>query len=1342
MSHEFRTPLTLMLGPVEELLSRSHTDLSPAAKSQLEVAHRNSLRLLRLVNTLLDFSRVEAGRVRAVFEPTDLAAFTAELASVFRSATERAGLALVVDCAPLSEPVYVDRDMWEKIVLNLVSNAFKFTFEGRIEVAVRAEGSNAILIVRDTGVGIPAEALPRLFERFHRVQNMRGRTHEGSGIGLALVQELVKLHHGSVRVESRLGEGSAFTVCLPLGKAHLPAEELGGARNLASTATGAAPFIEEALRWLPEAPDRPAGAELPTHSDLMAVPCPPGSDAPRADRPRVLVAAATADMRDYVVRLLAERYVVEAVPDGQAALAAATERRPDLILSDVMMPGLDGFELVQRLRADSSTREIPIILLSARAGEESRIEGLQTGADDYLIKPFSARELVARVQTHLQLARVRRDADRTVRESEQRLRRFYDSGMLGVFYWNMDGKITDANDRFLEMMGYEREDLGRIDWLGMTPPEYRHLDEQSVAELRATGVNRVPFEKEYIRKDGTRMPIIIAGAILDDARFDGVAFVLDITARKRAEEQLREGEARFRSVLENSHAVIYRLNVQTGRYEYVSPSAEAVVGFSPDELTAMDFEAALAMVHPYDAPAMLATVARLQDTVTEVVEYRQRTRNGGYRLLSNHMSLVKDSSGRPLYRHGNIRDVTERKHAEAALRESEERYRTLFSTLIEGFCVIEVIFDSDNKPVDYRFLEINPAFESQTGLHNAKGRRMRELAPDHEAHWFKIYGNVALTGRPARFVNEAKALDRWYDVSAYRVGGPESRNVAILFNDITKRKRAETRARALQQITAALAAAITPEQVGDVVLNQASQTLGAAAAVMGLIAEGDAVDVWSSLGVSDEVLARWGRKRMDTRTLLTDVVRTGRAIVMPSLAEYAAAYPDILPEVGPFGLQAVAGIPLTVGDRVLGAVTFIFSSSRAFSAEDVAFMETIAGQAAQAVERARLYRTVQSQAQTLAINNEELREADRRKNEFLAMLSHELRNPLAPIRSGLYILNRAAPGSEQARRAQAVVDRQVGHMTRIVDDLLDVTRISRGKLQLRRESLDFVDVVRRAIDDHRALFAANNLELQASIPDEPIRINGDRTRVAQVVGNLLQNAAKFTPAGGTVTVIVEADDEGRQAVVRVRDTGPGITAEMLPQIFEPFTQADTTLDRSKGGLGLGLSLVKGIMEMHGGTTSVVSEGPGRGAEFVVGFPRETSRPAATRPARGARQRIALRRVLIIEDNVDAAESLREVLELDGHTVDLAFSGAKGIEKAKGFLPEVVLCDIGLPGMDGYAVARAIRADPALQAICLVALTGYAGPDDIERSRAAGFDHHLPKPPGIETLDEILASLPT
>src|ERR1700722_20307492 len=481
VSHEFRTPLTLMLGPVEELLSRAHTDLPPAAKSQLELVNRNGSRLLRLVNTLLDFSRIEAGRMQAIYQPTDLAAFTVELASVFRSATEKAGLRLELDCPKLGEPVFVDRGMWEKIVLNLLSNAFKFTFEGKIAVGLVKAGDKVELRVRDTGVGIPAQEIPRLFDRFHRVESTRSRTHEGSGIGLALVLELGKLHSGSVRVESALGKGSTFIVSLPLGKAHLPAGRIGGTRSSATTALGASPFVEEALRWLPESDQHGVEPEILPAEELIPVPCPPltNGDAGSANRPRIFVADDNADMRQYLVRLLSERYDVRAVPDGQAALAAVRERRPELVLSDVMMPNLDGFGLLHELRADPEFRTIPIILLSARAGEESRVEGMEHGADDYLIKPFSARELLARVQTHLEMARVRRQASEALRWRTEQFETLINEAPLGVY-------LVDDNFRIQELNPAARTIFGNIP--ALTGSDFEAFirirwPEQSAAEI-------------------------------------------------------------------------------------------------------------------------------------------------------------------------------------------------------------------------------------------------------------------------------------------------------------------------------------------------------------------------------------------------------------------------------------------------------------------------------------------------------------------------------------------------------------------------------------------------------------------------------------------------------------------------------------------------------------------------------------------------------------------------------------------------------------------------------------------------------------------------------------------
>jgi two-component system CheB/CheR fusion protein len=378
--------------------------------------------------------------------------------------------------------------------------------------------------------------------------------------------------------------------------------------------------------------------------------------------------------------------------------------------------------------------------------------------------------------------------------------------------------------------------------------------------------------------------------------------------------------------------------------------------------------------------------------------------------------------------------------------------------------------------------------------------------------------------------------------------------------------------------------------------------------------------------------------------------------------------------------------------------------------------------------------------QALRQSETELRDSDRRKSEFMAMLSHELRNPLAPIRNSLYVLGRAAPGSEQANRATAVINRQVEHLTGLVDDLLDITRISRGKIRLERRRVELNDLVRRTVDDHRSLFEENGVRLDCKLGPEPLFVNADPTRLAQVVGNLLGNAAKFAGHGGVAQVSISTEPGTRRTTILVADSGAGMTKETLAHLFEPFMQGEATLDRSKGGLGLGLALARELVRLHGGEIRAHSDGTGRGAQFTVSLPQAENEDAPEEPA--VANRISTgRRVLIIEDNLDAATSLREALELDAHQVAVAHDGPAGLAMASDFHPEVVLCDIGLPGMNGYDVARAFRADEALKRTFLVALSGYALPEDLQHAAEAGFERHLAKPLGLQALQDLLSSLP-
>ncbi len=545
VSHEFRTPLTLMLGPLEDLLAKDKNLILPENREMLIVAHRNALRLQKLVNTLLDFSRIEAGRVQASYRPTDLPKLTSELASNFRSAIEKAGLKLTVDCRSLSKPVYIDHDMWEKIVLNLLSNAFKHTFEGEIKVAIRQSGDKVILTIKDTGIGVPPDQLLQLFERFHRVENARSRTHEGSGIGLALVNELVKLHGGIITAESIVDAGTTFTVSIPSGKSHLPEDRIEAESILTSKTIGIQSFTEEALRWLPEE-DRINLSVSSSELDLVSQDSEgvwQGTSPGDNRKARIILADDNADMRDYIRRLLLPHCDVEAVQDGEAALNAARRQTPDLVLSDVMMPKMDGFKFLSAFRNDPNLQSIPVILLSARAGGDAKIEGLQAGADDYLTKPFSAHELLARVKTNLDLARLRREVVDSEREQKERLQAAMSASKTGTFRWDIQSNALDWDKNLDSLFGLPPGETLRSleDFIATIHPE-EQAAVISLCEQCATQATDFDMEFRVVWPDGSIHWLDDKGKTYMDEHGKPLYITgacVDITERKLAQEKLK-----------------------------------------------------------------------------------------------------------------------------------------------------------------------------------------------------------------------------------------------------------------------------------------------------------------------------------------------------------------------------------------------------------------------------------------------------------------------------------------------------------------------------------------------------------------------------------------------------------------------------------------------------------------------------------------------------------------------------------------------------------------------------------------------------------------------------------
>jgi len=743
ISHEFRTPLTLMMGPLEDALVQSHA-LRPEDRERLELAHRNSLRLLKLVNTLLDFSRIEAGRIEASYEPVDLAALTAELASVFRSTIERAGMKLIIDCSSLSEAVYVDREMWEKVVLNLISNAFKFTFEGEIEVSLRRADDTVQLTVRDTGTGIPANEIPRLFERFHRVKGARGRSYEGSGIGLALVQELIKLHGGSVCVESEVGRGSRFIVSIPLGKTHLPADRIEAARSLASTGVRNAAYIEEVSRWLPDAPST-ASLEDQSSNHLLEY---PGSNGVGSVQParhalhRILLADDNADMREYVQRLLRQSgYEVDAASDGFAAIRTAKQRRPDLVLTDVMMPGLDGFGLMRELRADPKLGGVPIILLSARAGEEARIKGMQAGADDYLIKPFSARELLARVESHLKMVQYRLEATEALRHRTEQFETLLKQAPLGVYLVDADFRIREVNPTARPtfgdipggVVGRDFDEIMHIIWEKTYAAEivriFRHTlqtGEPYITPERAEfRIDRGITEYYKWRLDRILQP---------DGRYGVVCYFQDISEQVKA----RLAAQRLASIVESSDDAIISIDL-SGVIVSWNQGAERLFGYSAEGAVGKPITMLIPSDRQDEEPNILDRIRRGERV--DHYETLRRRRDGSLVDISLSVSPVRDAGGIVVGASKIARDISLRKQAEATrqllLGELNHRVK---NTLASVQAIAQQTLLTTKDPADFA-TRFAGRIQSLAGAHSLlvdatwHGADLRMLIADQLSQW-------------------------------------------------------------------------------------------------------------------------------------------------------------------------------------------------------------------------------------------------------------------------------------------------------------------------------------------------------------------------------------------------------------------------------------------------------------------------------------------------------------------------------------------------------------------------------------------------------------------------------
>jgi len=651
VSHEFRTPLTLMLGPLEDLLAREN--IAVDIKGSVDAAHRNALRLLKLVNNLLDYSRVEAGRVQAAYQPLDLAELTIDLASSFRSIIEKAEMELLVNCPPILSQIFVDRQMWEKIVLNLLSNAFKYTLKGTITVALSQRGNEAVLEVRDTGVGIPASELPHMFERFHRVQNSAGRTHEGTGIGLSLVHELVHLHGGTIAVESIEGAGSTFTIKIPTGHAHLPQEHiLKDTQNSDSSALKGA-FIKEAFSLLDETSQQGINAE--TAGDVAI-----GDDQAKSKETRILVVDDNKDMREYLIRLLDPFFTIYTAINGKDALDKLPKIHPDLVLSDMMMPVMDGKTMLQGIRLNSATFRLPVIFLSARAGEEARIDGLEAGADDYLVKPFSAAELLTKIRAQIKISKARGQA-------ETHLRNLFTDAPVAIAIYRGAGHIIElANQRMLQYWGRSTEDTFNKSLFDAVPELESQGFRQVMDNVYQTGERFMSGEigvqlLRYGKEETVYINLTVEALRDDEGRINGMmAVAADVTEQVASRIELEKATDTLRLAVDAAKMGIWRANLTTDDI-IVSDTARIIHGFSPDE--DLKYSAAAELIIPGHKDRVLQSIEHavaIKGGFNE--DYQIIPKNSDkHKWLNTTGNVEMNDQGEVTGVIGTILDITEKK---------------------------------------------------------------------------------------------------------------------------------------------------------------------------------------------------------------------------------------------------------------------------------------------------------------------------------------------------------------------------------------------------------------------------------------------------------------------------------------------------------------------------------------------------------------------------------------------------------------------------------------------------------------------------------------------------------
>ena len=979
------------------------------------------------------------------------------------------------------------------------------------------------------------------------------------------------------------------------------------------------------------------------------------------------------------------------------------------------------------------------MLLQPRDGDREALLLLRLIPKSSAIGQFVALNL--RIEELGKEIQRRRQAEVAAREREEQLHVTLHSIGDAVITTDTKGRVALMNPVAERLTGWSHDEAAGLPldavFKVVNEATREPMENPALRALREGMIVGLANHTTLISRHDVERPIADSAAPIrfgQEAVVGSVLVFRDVSEQRRAEAALRESEARFRLLADTIPQLAW-VAEHEGDVSWYNRRWYEYTGMTPEELEERGWEA----VH--DPKVLPEVLDRMQTSMTSGEPFEMvfplKGADGRFRSFLTRVNPFRDREGRILYWFGTSTDIDEQRQAQEALAESERRFRQLADAMPQ------IVWTAGT---DGQIEYTNRRWRELTGLPESMGNAgwAQILHPDEAKAARDLWAASLRSGE--RFEKELRLLDRhdrtyrWHLLRTIPVRD-EQGNVVRWYGtstDIHEQKRAAESSRFLAEASGALAGVVDYESTLQKVANLAVPHFADWSAV-------DMVD--DDGGLRRLAIAHQDVESIDlvhrlTREYPPDpespsgafaVLRTGRpqiiSDVTDEMLERAARDERHLDLLRALRLKSYICVPLAASGNALGVLTFATAESgRRYTEVDLALAVDLARRAAVAVENARLYQA--------------LREADRRKDEFLATLAHELRNPLAPIRNSLQILKMPRVDDETRERSRETMERQVQHMVRLVDDLLDVSRVMRGKIELRRERVELAVVVARAVETIQPLLDARGQELNVRLPTESLPIRADPVRLSQVIGNLVANATKFSHPTGRIWLTGERD--GDMAVVRLRDEGIGIAPQMLTRIFDLFVQADHASSRAAGGLGIGLTLVRNLVELHDGTVEARSDGPGKGSEFTVRLPIstdvrpespvvDTERPAPSLPSSGYR-------LLVVDDNTDAASSFATLLELQGHAVRVAHSGMEALEVAKEYRPDVVFLDIGMPGMDGFEVARRMRKESGLENVVLAAVTGWGQQEDRRRTAAAGFDYHLVKPPDPTAVDDIFARL--